>query len=106
MSKAQICALPLDQTSALFGASTSSVDMARRLLANANPTVVAMVEKGLVSFNIAPESYENFHQLAKAESKEAPRNQDDEHDYQALAHEIKKLRERNANLAKDKTSRR
>ena len=102
-SKAQICALTLDQASAVFGASTSSVDMARRLLANANPTVVAMVEKGLVSLNTAMETYEEISQLTKVEEKEASRNPD-EPDYQALAHEIKKLRERNAKLAKDKTS--
>ncbi|CAK0772161.1 ParB family transcriptional regulator, chromosome partitioning protein [Gammaproteobacteria bacterium] len=103
-SKAQICALTLDQASAVFGASTSSVDMARRLLANANSTVVAMVEKGLVSLNTAMETYEEFSQLAKAEDKGTTRNPGDEPDYQALAHEIKKLRERNAKLAKDKTS--
>ncbi|CAK0774323.1 ParB family transcriptional regulator, chromosome partitioning protein [Gammaproteobacteria bacterium] len=92
-----------DQAAAVFNIGTTQLDRARHLLANANPAMVAMVEKGLVSLNTALETYEDFSQLAKAQVEE-PSRDPNEPDYQALAHEIKKLRERNAKLAKDKTS--
>ena len=99
----QYCGVSREQAATIFGVSTTYVDNARHLSANASHAMVAMVEKGLVSLNTAMETYEDFHQLAKTREEEVPRNPD-EPDYQALAHEIKKLRERNAKLAKDKTS--
>lgn len=89
----QICGVSRDRAAALFNVGARTVDQARQLIAEADPRVVDLVARGVLTLNAALESHQQLSALAA--EKEA---QGVDADFEALAKEIDRLKRANAKL--------
>lgn len=90
---APIGAISISQASTLFNVGERTVDRARQLITDADPRVVDLVARGILSLNAALESH---HQLTALAAEQEAQGVDP--DFAALAKEIDRLKRTNSKL--------
>lgn len=83
-----------ERAATLFNIGTATLDRARQLIAEADPRVVDLVARGVLTLNAALESHQQLSALAAEQEAQGVVDPD----FEALAKEIDKLKRTNAKL--------
>lgn len=92
-SKSQICDLTRERAATLFNVGARTVDQARQLIAEADPRVVELVARGVLTLNAALDSHQQLSALAAEQEAQGMSP-----DFEALAKEVDRLKRSNAKL--------